>query len=480
MTQQIIQTAINKAIKNKDTKFLCKILFDEEITPLQELLIRKVAFCLQLNIKRLSVSAMTRWGKSYCVSRGIALFLMMEKNKKVFFIGPKTEQALILRDYMTELVFKCPALFNLTDLEKGKDEKAKKESSRKRVTMSKMDNEYRVFSAEGDANRLMGHGLGDGGGILVLDEATLIRNDVRAKISRMMGDNPDKAVILELFNPWTRDSKAFEHTQDPNWEYIHIGYEEAIRDGRITKEFIEEQRKEMTDLEFTVLYESKFPQESEDQLIPYWAIHDSIREMPKDFKPNKTRVGVDPAEKGKDLTVRIRIEIHGGLRVVTDVKVKSKDEPAETITDIQKDYKNKSFDDLIIDSVGIGSGVYSGCKKLNREGIIKTNVKEFKAGKSPTNLKAKKEFRNLKSQAGFFMRDLFTQGNIIIPPKIAKEHPQLIKELNAMKWEIIYSSNLKHVVDPGKLKDDPSELKSPDYYDALTMACFEFSGVCTI
>ena len=180
---QIVQTTINKAIKNKDTKILVKVLFNEEITPLQEMLIKKIAFCLDLKIFKLCVSAMTRWGKSYCVSRGIALFLMMNKDKKVFFIGPKNEQALILRDYMTELVFKCPALLNLTDLDKGQGrDKAKKESSRKRVTLSKMNSEYRVFSAEGDGNRLMGHGLGIGGGIIVLDESTLISNEVRSPV----------------------------------------------------------------------------------------------------------------------------------------------------------------------------------------------------------------------------------------------------------------------------------------------------------
>ena len=84
----------------------------------------------------------------------------------------------------------------------------------------------------------------------------------------------------------------------------------------------------------------------------------------------------------------------------------------------------------------------------------------------------KKEFQNLKSQAGFDLRDKFVKGNIIIPPKLAKEYPALIKELGAMKWEITISGK-KHVVDPGKLKDDPSEKKSPDFYDSLVMSVFK-------
>lgn len=475
----MIQKAINKAVKNKDTKFLCKVLFDEDISPLQESLIRMIAFCLVLNLKKLCVSAMTRWGKSYCVSRGIALFLMMNKDKKVFFIGPKNEQALILRDYMTELVFKCPALLKLTDLDKGQGkEKAKKESSRKRVTLSAMNSEYRVFSAEGDGNRLMGHGLGIGGGIIVLDESTLINNTVRAKITRMLGDNPEKAVILELFNPWNRESKSFDHTQDPTWEYIHIGWEDAIKDGRITKEFIDMQRSELTEIEFTVLYESRFPKESSDQLIPYWAIQKAIRDPPKDFTPEFKKMGVDPAERGLDLTVRTVTGKKESLHVVLSIVSKPKDEPSETASDILKDYQNSPFHEVNIDSLGVGSGVFSICKKYKREDLMKAKVSEFRASCSPTNNKAKKEFQNLKSQAGFFLRELFVAGNIIIPKELAKNNPQLIKELGAMKWEIT-TKGQKHVVDPGKLKDDPSEKKSPDFYDSLVNSVFKGSGVIT-
>lgn len=471
--QEEIQNAINKAIKNKDTKLLCKVLFNEDISPLQENLIRKVAFCLELGIKRLCVSAMTRWGKSYCVSRGIAIFLMMHKDKKIFFLGPKNEQALILRDYMTELVFKCPALLGLTDLDKGKGkDKAKKESSRKRVTLSKMNSEYRVFSAEGDGNRLMGHGLGSGGGILVKDESTLITSEVNAKINRMKGDSPENAVELELFNPWHRDCKSFDHISDPTWEYIHIGWQDAIKDGRTTKEFIDEQKKELTDLEFTVLYESNFPLESNDQLIPYGAIQNAIREIPKNFKPEYKKLGVDPAEKGLDLTVRTLTGQSESLYVIMDIKSKSKDEPAETISDIQSDYERLPFNEVQIDSIGVGSGVFSGLKKLKREGVTTFKVSEFKASHSPTNAKLKKEFANLKSQAGFAIRELFVKGNIIIPPKLAKEYPSLIKELGAMKWEIT-TNGKKHIVDPGVLKDDPSDKKSPDFYDSLVMSIFK-------
>jgi len=477
---QEIQTAVNHAIKNKDVKFLCKLNFNEDISLLQEMLIRKIAFCLDLLIFRLCVCAMTRWGKSYCVSRGIALFLMMNRDKKVYFLGPKNEQALILRDYMTELIFKCPTLLNLTDLDKGQGkDKAKKESSRKRVTLSKMNSEYRVFSAEGDGNRLMGHGLGMGGGIIVLDESTLISNEVRAKITRMLGDAPDKAVILELFNPWNRESKSFDHTTDPTWEYIHIGWEDAIKDGRITKEFIEMQRRELTDIEFTVLYESHFPLESNDQLIPYWAIQKAIRNPPKDFSPEFKKLGVDPAERGIDLTVRTLTGKKDSLHVVLNIVSKAKDEPAVTAADILKDYERDVFHEVNIDSLGVGSGVFSICKKYKREDLMKCKVSEFRASQSPNNVKAKKEFLNIKTQAGFFLRELFVSGNIIIPPKIAKNYPTLIKELGAMKWELT-TKGQKHVVDPGVLKDDPSEKKSPDFYDSLVNSVFKGNNVLTV
>ncbi|KKM76158.1 hypothetical protein LCGC14_1383070, partial [marine sediment metagenome] len=237
---------LQQAWADKNVWVLSKYYFNKELTPKQEYVVRIIAFHEELNIWRLCLSAMTRWGKTFCISIGIGLYYIKNRNKKTFFIGPFSDQARILRDYMAERLMECPILLADSDIELKGPETIRKEASKNRMTFTATGNEYRVFSAEGDGNRLMGHGLGSGGGVLVKDEAVLINEIANARIGRMAGDNPDKVLIIESFNPWNRDNKVSDHTEDPNWMYIHIGWEDAIKDGRTTKEFVEEQRRELT------------------------------------------------------------------------------------------------------------------------------------------------------------------------------------------------------------------------------------------
>ena len=248
------------ALKTRNVKFLVKHYWKIDLTHGQCEIVRIVAF---EEVKKLSVCAMTRYGKTFCIALGIGLHIMMNENKKYPFIGPKSEQAGILRDYMQDMVLSCPALRDIADLDSmsGRD-KLKKEASKKRLTFSN-GSEYRVFSAHGEGAGLMGFGIGSGGGILVKDEATLINYKANGKIGRMKGDNPKQTMEIELLNPWEVGSKAYEHWLDPTWKHIHIDWKQALSEGRTTQEFIDEQRKELTPLEFTVLYESKFPDQSD-------------------------------------------------------------------------------------------------------------------------------------------------------------------------------------------------------------------------
>lgn len=468
--QEYVEKALIKAIKEKNIKILCKILFNEEPTPLQCELIRIIAF---REVPKLSVSAMTRWGKSYCISRGVAIGFLMEKNVKVFFIGPKKEQATILRDYMAEVIMACPKLLSMSDLEATGTDRLRRETSKARMTFREHNNEYRVFSAEGDADRLMGHGIGRGGGWIIKDEATLIKDEASAKITRMSGDAPDKTMIIEAFNPWHRDNVAFKHTIDPDWKYIHIGYPEAIKDGRITPEFIETERKNLTPLNFTVLYESKFPEESADQLIPYWAIDKAQREIPKDLVVEERILGCDIAEMGNDLTVLTYIERSGNLYVVKDIFVYAKQELSETTNKIEKLVYEKRINRVSVDSIGVGAGVFSELRKRKYENNLNYDLKKFKSSEKPINPKTQKNFKNLKAQAYFYLRKQFTDGNIIIPKHIAKEHHTLISELGKMKYEIGKTDGKAKILDPGEKADDPAEKKSPDYADSLKMAVWK-------
>ena len=249
-----------EALKNKNVKYLCKYHFNFDLTEGQEEIVRIISFAEH---KRISINAYTRYGKTRAVALGISLYIIYNTNKKIALIAPQREQTDILREYIAECIIASKRLRDLVEIDKTRDiQSLKKEASRNRQTF-KNGCEYRIFSAYREAYRLMGFGAH----LIVKDETALISRKASSKIARMLGDDPENAVLIEITNPWDRDTVAYDHWTNPEWYKIHIDYRQGIKEGRTTKEFIEEQRKELTPMEFKVLYESEYPEDPEDTLI---------------------------------------------------------------------------------------------------------------------------------------------------------------------------------------------------------------------
>lgn len=243
-------------IKNKKIKEMCRLFFDHEPTGKQEEIIRSIAY--QEN-KRIVISAFTRYGKTLSVVIGVLLYILFNENKKILIIAPIYDQANILRNYTAENIFKCPILTNLLETEVKGAERLKREASKKRITF-KNGCELTILSAKGEAKRL----LGWRGDLIILDEACLIDLEVyRQKISRMLRDNQD-AILVEIGNPWSKNNQFYEHWKDPNFRKIYIDYKVGLKEGRIKEDYVEEQRRLLTPIEFKVLYEAEFSEESED------------------------------------------------------------------------------------------------------------------------------------------------------------------------------------------------------------------------
>ena len=432
-------------IANKDAKRLALGLFGYDLTPKQCKIVRKIAFAEH---KRMCVSAMTRYGKSQCVAIGVCIYILCNENKKIALIGPKKEQADILRGYIVELILKCPYLLEIAEISVEGADRIKKEASRSRMTF-RNGCEYRVFSAHGDANRLMGFGAN----FIIRDEACLISEEANVKIMRMLGDDAENSVLIDLFNPWSRDNKAYDHWIDPKYHKIHIDYKIALEEGRTTELFIEEMRNELTPIEFCVLYLSDFPEESEDSLFNYAKIMEAVN---KDLGPmaRKTKVmGCDIAAMGLDRTVIMKAYYDGNAYNVFDIYSEAKSPPGTLVgkiihlADEFDKEKNILFaDEVYIDCIGVGSDVYGGVAK-NIKSITTTIPAHF--GKSATK---DKRFKNKKAEMYFRLSKIFNAGLISIP-----ENKTLIRELLSMKFEYDDTGKMK-IIDPEK---------SPDFADAL-------------
>ena len=435
-------------IINKDVKTLSKILFKFEPTPKQCEIIRTIAYSEH---KRVSINCMTRYGKSDCIALAVCIYLLLNKNKIVIIIAPTYDQANKLRQYLANHMSKNNLFTQLIESEETKGvERYRKEFSKRRVTF-KNGNELTIMSAEGSGERLMGFG----GDLTILDESCLIKLEVyQQRISRMLGDSPD-SILVEATNPWHRNNHAYQHWINKDFYHIHVGWKDALREGRVTQEFLDEQKKQLNKIDWCVLYESQYPEESEDSLISLKFIRESYEAHYKiqvdKINPDEIRriLSCDVADKGHDKTVYTIGFEWRGLFYVDRIIHEDKSENIDVSKRIIRLIGEYSIHDVNIDCIGIGAGVVSYVKrnKPNR------NVKIF-ACHFGTKSTQSTRYSNKKAEMYFKLKELFETRKIVIP-----EHAELIDNLVEMQWEYSQTTGKIKVIDPEK--------GSPDFADSL-------------
>jgi hypothetical protein len=442
-----------EALRRKDVDFISKQLFPnveaaQNLKFKQRRIVRIIAFSEK---RRVTVSAYTRYGKTQVVAIAVSIYILINEDKKIKFIGPSIDLAGLIRDYMAELILDCAPLLAMADLEATGTQRLKKEASRNRLTFNN-GCEYRVITAHGKGFAAMGHG----GDLIIMDECALISRESYAKITRMLGDDPENSVLVELYNPWSRDTKAYDHSISARFTHIQISYKDGIAEGRTTVEYIEEQREDITPMEFQVLYESRFPDdEYENTIIKIRWIQRALREPPKTKELPFKVLGVDIARFGTDLTVFCYVEIYENYIILKGVKDYAKEDTEVTADNIEKADIKIGFDRIIPDDTGVGGGVTD---KLNHREQTRSKVSPFIFGESTImSEKDKKRFLNIKAKYFFHLAKMFEDGKIYI-----YKHDKLMQELNSIRFEVGKSSGKIVIIDPEK---------SPDFADSLMMAC---------
>lgn len=135
----------------------------------------------------------------------------------------------------------------------------RRERSKNRLTFKHVDGtigEVYVLSADSRNKQKAGEALmGFGAANLILDEASLIEDDIEAKIFRMLGDKMDN-FYCKIGNPFYRNH-FLDSFRDPKYFKMNVDYHTGLIEGRVNQEFIEEAQKRPF---FSVLYENKFPE----------------------------------------------------------------------------------------------------------------------------------------------------------------------------------------------------------------------------
>lgn len=450
---------VGSAVKEKNVKLLCKVFWGDDVTEKQEMIIRKIAFKEDY---RIIISAFTRYGKTWSVARGVCLYLLFNEGKHVLLVGPRKEQVGILRNYISELLVSHPVFVNLIDSSTRGKERLRKEVSKGRITFTN-GCELKVLSAYGAGEALMGWG----GDLVVLDESCLVSyNTYRQKISRMLGDNPD-AILVEIGNPWNLDNHFWEHWNDPGFAKVHVDYRTGLEEGRITKKYVEEQREGLTAREFRILYEARFPEESEDVLFSRKDI-DAAVSRGIELSEGDVIIGVDVARYGLDKTVITVVRAWEGLFEILYVEDWSGKPTTFTFGRIIELDNEYDADRVLVDDLGLGGGVTDMLKTSSIGSKCEGFVASSKNGFSDSD---KQRFPNWKSKAYIGLSKLFKKGKIKV-----LESRELMTELSLLRVD--YDSRGRpRVLDYPKSRESvEGERKSPNFADSLMIATSGYGG----
>lgn len=406
------------------------------------------------SIERAAITTPTQYGKSDVTAQAV-IAACIERPEKVLIIAPTGEQAHIIMGYIIDHLFDNPLVTQCIVVDTSL-ERLKHERSKDRITF-KNGSEVRILTADVRTLSKEGRGLmGFGATIVIVDESSLIPDNIYSKILRMIG-GVRRGKIVKLGNPFEKNH-FYRSLTSKRYQKVWIDYRVAIAEGRLKPDFVEEAREDMPPMDFTIFYEVKFPEGgAEDALIPLDWIEKAIEQG--GIGGDKRQVGVDVARFGRDKT--IYLYRRGGN--VVHIKENNQLDTMQVVGWVQEFLKEDKPDVTAVDVVGIGSGVYDRLGELDYP-VVAVNV-----GESPSSDENKKKFFNLRAELFWHLREMFRpegdKSKISIP-----NDNELIRQLTEIRY--FYSSERKIRI------EDKEDMKrrigqSPDKADALSLAFYD-------
>ena len=423
---------------------LCAAAFGVKIYPYQEQILDSA-----FTNRKTTIRATTRAGKSYILGMLAILRAHLLKNHRVGIIAPTYDKTRIIMNYVAGFLASNRMFDDLVTVStEGQTqlERLQKEVSKKRVTF-KNGSSIETKSVDLDSG---GFGvMGWAYDTIIVDETDMIDDESYAKIFRMLLESPD-ACIVEIGNPWHL-AHFYAHHNDPEWEKIHITWQDCVAAGRITQSAVDEQRAEQTDLEAQVLLDANFPDEIEMAVFSKEAIAEMCRQKPMPDKIDRIIAGIDPAAGGRDRTVDTFFAVRGNeYWWLPGIDMDERDAMkivGQTREFIDAHFRTDQKMEIAVDCVN-NRGVHDRLKECGY------HMREFVAGKKARD---SRRFYNMKTEVVFKMAELAKKGLIHNVPAASR----YVLQLRAWTFEVRSDKQLK-VVDP--------EDKSPDFADSMSMA----------
>lgn len=248
----------------------------------------------------------TQYGKSLAVGIS-AMISAVLLGDKIAIVAPSTDKAKIIMDVAIDHLDDNPIFAEAIKLDKGETiDRIKRYRQKTRLSFAS-GGEIRVYSADSRNKQATTRALmGFGARKVIVDESSLIDDDLYSTIKRMVGGYKD-GFLFEIGNPFINNH--FRRTwENPRYLRIFVDCYKAMEEGRYNQKFIDEMREEEF---FSILYECKFPELDETNkvgtyklLSPYVHFNLTTRDS-YNVEPNSV-LGVDVARAGRDHTVFVK------------------------------------------------------------------------------------------------------------------------------------------------------------------------------
>lgn len=338
---------------------------------------------------RSHVMCYTRHGKSDVISMAVLLRASTFPEKWAIVAGTK-DKAKIIMDYIIKHIYD-------NEYTRARFERDTKESDEE---ILRLRNKARInfkLGKDESGKILLGEiyicsaqeALGFGAENVVEDESSLIPDEDHSMVLRMLGDKMDN-FLCKVGNPMRRNHFLKSYVDDHYYK-MDLDYNTGITEGRVTEEFIDEQKRD--NKLFSQLYANKFPGENEIDDEGWMSLiyqMDLEKAQKKDKPEGIPRMGVDVGHGGDASVWVIRWEKYASvLREDHDdnlINVALK-------TKFLADKLKIPYHNIFVDGTGVGTGVVDYLQRNERMPVNRVIFGKQAHSKDFLNLRAESYWR---------------------------------------------------------------------------------------
>ena len=305
------------------------------------------------NHPRLQIVCPTQYGKSLFVALA-AVVITAIQGELVAIVAPTNDKAKIIMRYFIDHLGDS-VLFS-SQLEKDtKLERLRMEESKDRIIFRNRGGIFVISAQAGNSKKGIEAAMGEGAKNVILDESGLIPDPIEATVYRMIAGKGKEAFYCKIGNPFYRNH-FLKTWRDESYKKIFIDYNQGLREGRYTQEFIDEAKRKPF---FSVLYECKFPDADALDASGYYPLVSEeylASRFAKQAIPffGELRMGCDVAGEGQNYSVIVLRGRNGARRVYKEHTTDTMGFVVK-ILEVNKQYNPSK---VYIDKVGIGKPVY--------------------------------------------------------------------------------------------------------------------------